>query len=234
MTRRWLWDCDIDTTRPALARFAEAVIACGAQVVSSHRLATDLPMGRGVTAFLRVELAEGDEIRFLAICRPIAGEMRPPPRASVGTTAPPDDGHPGRRRDEEDPQCSTCGHVESDHKPQIDGTACGAPCHGGRRCYCRRGTPPFPPASAGGTLLAVVMLDHASFGAGVGTVVELSSDPGPVILKRYTDRDGARSDKLRIWLATPTMKVGDRVLAADLAGDIDRLLRGVRPRGTRT
>jgi hypothetical protein len=57
----------------------------------------------------------------------------------------------------------------------------------------------------------VVMLDDARFGAGPGTVVELTNDGVAAILDRYRERDGARSEKLRIWTASPGLSVGDRV-----------------------
>jgi hypothetical protein len=56
----------------------------------------------------------------------------------------------------------------------------------------------------------VVCLDHARFGAGPATVIEVSQDSVRDILSRYQDRDGARSDRLRIWLMLGA-KVGDRV-----------------------
>lgn len=37
----------------------------------------------------------------------------------------------------DDPVCKDCGHVESDHRPQIHGSACGAPVAGGC-CFCPR------------------------------------------------------------------------------------------------
>ena len=62
-------------------------------------------------------------------------------------------------------------------------------------------------------MLAVVMLDDPRIGAGPGTVVKLSDEPIPDILREFTDRDGAKSDKLRIWRAHSGAKVGDRVCA---------------------
>lgn len=66
--------------------------------------------------------------------------------------------------------------------------------------------------------LAVVMLDDARFGAGSGTVVDVTDEPISDVLKRHTDRDGARSERLRIWRAGPDCRPGDRVQAGVQAG----------------
>lgn len=60
-------------------------------------------------------------------------------------------------------------------------------------------------------LLVVVRLDDAAHGAGPGTVIEVSGDPIGDVLKRHTDRDGARSERLRFWTGYEGVKVGDRV-----------------------
>lgn len=49
-------------------------------------------------------------------------------------------GFPDRRSDD-DPWCANCGHRSSDHRPQIDGTACGAA--SAKQCYC----PSFKPSA---------------------------------------------------------------------------------------
>jgi hypothetical protein len=65
--------------------------------------------------------------------------------------------------------------------------------------------------------LAIVMLDDATVGGGPGEVVEVTRDPVKEALARYTDRDGARSERLRLWLAWPGCKVGDRAALPDVA-----------------
>jgi len=92
--------------------------------------------------------------------------------------------------------------------------------------------------------LIVIMLDDARFGAGPGAVVEGTTDPISAVVARYTDRDGARSEKLRFWLAPPDVKVGDRVAlgvpprTAPVRGDPDSIdvfaaQGGDRPAGRR-
>ncbi len=58
-------------------------------------------------------------------------------------------------------------------------------------------------------MLAVVMLNDPKIGGGPGRVVEVTADPIGAVLQRYTDRDGARSDRLRIWLAWEGCRPGD-------------------------
>ena len=60
-------------------------------------------------------------------------------------------------------------------------------------------------------MIAVVMVDDPKRGGGPGTVLEVTEDRTVEILARYTDRDGARPEALRLWVAYPGCKVGDRV-----------------------
>ena len=66
--------------------------------------------------------------------------------------------------------------------------------------------PPSPEES-----MSVVMLDDPHYGAGPGVVVEVTAEPVRGVLARYADRDGARSDRLRLWRSFPGCCVGDRV-----------------------
>jgi 4-alpha-glucanotransferase len=47
--------------------------------------------------------------------------------------------------------------------------------------------------------------------AGPGTVIEIAEDPIRDVVKRHTDRDGARCAKLRFWAGYEGVKIGDRV-----------------------
>lgn len=64
------------------------------------------------------------------------------------------------------------------------------------------------------TKLAVVTLDDQRYGAGPGTVIEVTCDGVLDVIRRYQDRDGARHSGLRFWNANETTKVGDRVMLA--------------------
>lgn len=68
----WPWDVSIDTTRPALARCMEAILETRSRLTSSLiALGGDYPLGRGVSADIRVEIAEGWEDRFRWLAHPI-------------------------------------------------------------------------------------------------------------------------------------------------------------------
>ena len=73
-----------------------ALLLTGSQLTDSMRLDHRAPLGRSVTAFLRVQIPEGNEADFRALCQPYT--MRPPGRIQLGCEAPADDGHPGRAR----------------------------------------------------------------------------------------------------------------------------------------
>ena len=70
------WDCDIDTTRAGLERFARGLILCGGRMTSSFTLGKDL--GRGVSAFTRIQLQRSKAEAFCEIVQPIDGLRRPP------------------------------------------------------------------------------------------------------------------------------------------------------------
>lgn len=57
----------------------------------------------------------------------------------------------------------------------------------------------------------VVKLDDAKQGGGPGTVIEVTSDNITEVMRRYEDRDGGRSDRIRFWKGYRGAKVGDRV-----------------------
>jgi hypothetical protein len=70
--------------------------------------------------------------------------------------------------------------------------------------------------------LAVVSLDDPRIGGGPGTVVEVTCDSIKEALARHTDRDGARSERLRLWLAWPGCEVGDRAVLQDVSTFVTR------------
>jgi hypothetical protein len=69
------WHVDIDTTAPALERFARALLLTGAALLPS-RLILGAPLGRGVSAFVVVTMPPGQAERFREVCRPIRMAMR--------------------------------------------------------------------------------------------------------------------------------------------------------------
>ena len=89
----WPWDVDIDTTKVALERLGRALILTHSQLTDSMRIG-DYPLGRGITAIMRVQIPVGHHEEFREVCQPQA--MRPPPLLSVGQYRDPPDGHPGR------------------------------------------------------------------------------------------------------------------------------------------
>jgi hypothetical protein len=62
-------------------------------------------------------------------------------------------------------------------------------------------------------MIAVVKLDDSRYGAGPGTVLEVTSDPILEVCKRYMDRDGAIREDLRFWRASENTVRGERVIA---------------------
>lgn len=92
--KTWSWEVSIDTSGPALQRAMTALIQCKGKLLNAYTLSELL--GRGVSAILLVELPEGVEQKFRDTVKPI--EMCAPSRVQVGVYSPPDDGHPGRRR----------------------------------------------------------------------------------------------------------------------------------------
>lgn len=67
---------DIDTTGPALQRFALALLRTGGALLPSRLIMGEL--GRGTSALLVVQLREETAEAFREICKPIA--MRRPPK----------------------------------------------------------------------------------------------------------------------------------------------------------
>lgn len=59
--------------------------------------------------------------------------------------------------------------------------------------------------------IAVVKLDDVKRAADGGVVIEVAEGPLFECIDRYRDRDGARPEALRFWLASPGLQVGDRV-----------------------
>ena len=74
------WHVDIDTTAPALERFARALLLTGAALLPSRLIMG--PLGRGVSAFVVVTVPPGQAERFREVCRPIM--MQPPPKVRAG------------------------------------------------------------------------------------------------------------------------------------------------------
>jgi translation elongation factor EF-1beta len=64
------WDVDIDTTKAALERCMRALLMTGSLLTCHMRLSRDLPLGRGITAILRVQILDGREGEFDDICKP--------------------------------------------------------------------------------------------------------------------------------------------------------------------
>jgi hypothetical protein len=62
------------------------------------------------------------------------------------------------------------------------------------------------------TTLLIVKLDDPRYGAGPGTVVGHAVDVADYHT-RTTDRDGARDQRVRLWVGTA--QLGDRVAALD-------------------
>ena len=92
MNARWYWHVDIDTTKPALERFARALLTTGTSLEPSRFIMGEL--GRGVSALVVVSIVEGKAEEFRLTVRPI--RMMPPIRVCVGIGISVDDGHPGR------------------------------------------------------------------------------------------------------------------------------------------
>ena len=94
----WPWDVSVDTTRPALSRCMEAILETRSRLTDSMIAlgSRKYPLGRGVSAEIRVQITEGWEDRFRWLAHPIS--MTAPPRICIGMVAPIDDGHPGRQR----------------------------------------------------------------------------------------------------------------------------------------
>ena len=89
----WPWDVGIDTTKAALQRCMAALILTDATMTCSMRIG-NYPLGRGVSATLRVHIPEGRQDEFRELAKPY--RMAPPPQVSVGMNQPKPDGHPGR------------------------------------------------------------------------------------------------------------------------------------------
>ena len=92
----WPWDVDIDTTSAGLERCMRAIIVTESVMTCSFRVRLGEKLGRGVTAFTRIQIPVGRDVEFRQYCAPVS--MRPPSRIQIGCSAPADDGHHGRDR----------------------------------------------------------------------------------------------------------------------------------------
>lgn len=96
-----LWHVDIDTSKAALERCMRALLVTDAALLGGRRSRmVPLPLlswGRGVSALLVVELAEGSERRFVQMARPVYMSAPPGPLCVGHRPHPerPDTDHPG-------------------------------------------------------------------------------------------------------------------------------------------
>lgn len=80
MAPKTFWNCDIDTTKSGLERFARALLMTGSTMTSSFILSHHF--GRGVSAFTRVLVPDDRKEEFEEIAKPIGG-LRVPPKVAV-------------------------------------------------------------------------------------------------------------------------------------------------------
>ena len=93
-TKKWQWCIDIDTTTPALSRCMAALIHTRSKLLDTHTITTaGGKLGRGIAAFLLVEIPDGQHLRFAAMAKPYT--MTRPPVLSVGMESSKIDAHPG-------------------------------------------------------------------------------------------------------------------------------------------
>lgn len=74
------WDVSIATTRVGLERCMRAILLTRATLTDHFRMG-NFPLGRGISAFLRVQIPEGEEDRFVELAKP--EDFRPPPVVSI-------------------------------------------------------------------------------------------------------------------------------------------------------
>ncbi len=72
------WDVDIDTAKVSLERTMRALLVTGSTMTDHMRIG-DYPLGRGISAFLRVQIPDGREDEFRSICKPQRMQTPPPP-----------------------------------------------------------------------------------------------------------------------------------------------------------
>lgn len=82
------WDVSIITTKVGLERCMRALLLTGSHLTGHFRIGSDLPLGRGISAFLRIQVPEGEEERFREIAQP--DSMGPPPRIELACTEEPE------------------------------------------------------------------------------------------------------------------------------------------------
>jgi hypothetical protein len=78
--KRKPWDVTIPTTKVGLERCMRALLLTGSHMTSHFRLG-DFDLGRGISAFLRVQIPEGLEDRFRELAQP--EDMHPPSKINL-------------------------------------------------------------------------------------------------------------------------------------------------------